>query len=106
MTAIALKSKPATAAEALARWDAGQSVFTVEMGGLGPGYEQVIHIMAFEIIRELLSREVDWALCNRAHAGDEAAKREWRAFCDDVDKAVMPRITSLGSSGAQHGAAQ
>ena len=28
------------AAEQLRRWDAGDSIWTVEMGGLGPGYEQ------------------------------------------------------------------
>lgn len=33
---------PETCEEALARWDAGETVFTAEMGGLGPGYEQAI----------------------------------------------------------------
>src|SRR5581483_2130454 len=32
------------AADWLARWDAGRAVWSIEMGGLGPGYEQCIHI--------------------------------------------------------------
>lgn len=42
---------PETCEEALALWDAGKPVFTVEMGGLGPSYEQVIHIVAMELVR-------------------------------------------------------
>lgn len=45
---------PPTAEGALKKWDAGQTVFTVEMGGLGPGYEQAIHVAVFEILRECL----------------------------------------------------
>ena len=101
MTDIVLDSKPETAREALARWDAGESVFTAEMGGMGPGYEQVIHIMAFEIIRELLTREpIDWSRATEEH------RREWRAFTDSVEAAVLPKVAGLGSSGAQWGAAQ
>lgn len=44
--------KPRTAQEALARWDRGESVFTIEMGGLGPGHEQAIQILVFELIRD------------------------------------------------------
>ena len=100
--------KPDTASEALALWDAGDVVWTAEMGGLGPGYEQCIHVMAFEIIRELLSRgPLDWYWTKAEQADTDAdAKRECRAFADSVEQAVMPRISGLGSSGAQWGAAQ
>lgn len=43
---------PETAADALALWDKGKTVFTIEMGGLGPGYEQCIQLLAFEMIRD------------------------------------------------------
>lgn len=49
------KLLPENATEALAWWDAGESVFTVEMGGLGPGYEQAIHVTVFEILSRLLT---------------------------------------------------
>jgi len=45
---------PETAAEALAKWDRDDTVWTVEMGGLGPSYEQCIHIAAFELLRAML----------------------------------------------------
>jgi hypothetical protein len=41
-----------TAQEALSRWDAGDIVWTVSMSGMGPGYEQAIHVLVFEIIRD------------------------------------------------------
>ena len=44
---------PVTALDALERWDKGQPVFTIEMGGIGPGYEQAIQILVFELIRDL-----------------------------------------------------
>jgi hypothetical protein len=44
---------PETVADALRKWDAGESVFTVEMGGLGPGYEMAIQGLAFELMRVL-----------------------------------------------------
>src|SRR5688572_10010547 len=47
---------PKAACTALERWDAGQTVFTIELGGLGPGYEQCIHIAAFEAIRAFVDR--------------------------------------------------
>ena len=49
---------PEHAREALARWDRGWNVFTIEMGGLGPGYEQCIHIAVFELIRDHLGEEM------------------------------------------------
>lgn len=47
---------PETAADALARWDSGETVFTIEMGGLGPGYEQAIQMLVFEIIRDNITK--------------------------------------------------
>lgn len=37
--------------EALESWDAGRPVSTVEMSGIGPGYEQAIQILVFELLR-------------------------------------------------------
>jgi len=83
---------PETCDEALRRWDAGLSVFTVEMGGIGPGYEQVIHLMVFELIRQL--------------RGVPLKDNE-----DDLNKQFSDYLKSsfvkeLGPSGAQWGAAQ
>lgn len=74
-----------TAQEVLDRWDRGDTVWSVEMGGLGPGYEQRIQITAFEILRELLDR-----------------------MRDDVQAAqskAVARLDRLGLSGTQTGAA-
>jgi hypothetical protein len=49
-------SYPITAKDALKQWDSGKSLFTVEMGGLGPSYEQAIQVLVFELIRDQLGK--------------------------------------------------
>lgn len=39
---------------ALAKWDEGKSVWSIEMGGIGPGYEQAIQIGIFELSKLLM----------------------------------------------------
>jgi len=36
----------------VATWDSGGTIWSIEMGGLGPAYEQAIQILAIEIIRD------------------------------------------------------
>lgn len=40
--------RTATNETALAAWDAGEPVWSCDMGGMGPGYEQCIQIMGFD----------------------------------------------------------
>lgn len=49
---------PETVADALEKWDSGRPVFSIEMGGLGPGYEQGIQIGIFTILRELNGKDL------------------------------------------------
>jgi hypothetical protein len=85
----------ADAADWLRRWDEGRSVWSIEMGGLGPGYEQCIHIVAAEVVRFLLAEKPTDLV--------ENYDAKWR---DAIDKALWAdeRINALGLSGAQAGA--
>lgn len=89
----------ADAADWLRRWDAGKSVFTIEMGGMGPGYEQCIHVTAVEMLR--------WMLEHKPAIADMEDKEKWPAIRAALDKAVfeVPVMKQLGLSGAQFGAA-
>jgi hypothetical protein len=67
----------ADAAEWLRRWDEGRSVWSIEMGGLGPGYEQCIHVTAAEILRYMLHEQVDTSAWGEDEPDRQAA---WDAF--------------------------
>jgi hypothetical protein len=84
---------PETVREALAQWDANHPVFTVEMGGIGPGYEQCIHILVFELLRDCL-------------LGAIAVPRMGEPLRDWGDSTVDRLDEGLGFSGAQVGAAK
>lgn len=88
------------AAEWLARWDAGERVWSVEMGGLGPGYEQAIQIAAAEILRYMLDNAL-----NTTESWDDSAV--WMRDRAAIEAASFehPVIRKLGLSGAQWGAA-
>lgn len=82
--------------ELLAAYDAGQSVFTLSMGGLGPGYEQVIQLAAIEFARagKSMPRTAD----------DEADYKTFDAICNT---ALARFDEDLGGmTGAQYGAAR
>ena len=89
----------ADAAEWLRRWDAGDTVWSIEMGGLGPGYEQCIHITAAEILRHLLAEKYDVARWEIPEL--------WKDDRDAIEKMGLANetINALGLSGAQWGAA-
>ena len=90
------------AAEWLSRWDNDETVWSVEMGGLGPGYEQAIQIQITiaEIIRFMLAENFD-----HTKWGD---KEKWEIDRARIEKMGLEeggKIRDLGLSGAQWGAA-
>lgn len=89
-------SKPETVTEALARWDAGELLWSVEMGGLGPGYEQAIQVAAVEICRRL----------NGPFALPTDREVLSAAFDLALDQAIRAEPVLGGLSGAMAGAAK
>lgn len=89
----------ADAADWLRRWDAGRSVWSIEMGGLGPGYEQAIQITAAEVLRHLLEQQYD----SKAWESKDTWDRDLKQIREAGFK--NQRIDALGLSGAQWGAA-
>lgn len=82
--------------EWLRRWDAGETVWTVEMGGLGPGYEQALQIAAVEMVRILVDSGID--ATSETYAIDAKELIDKKLF-------AVPLIKNLGISGGQFGAA-
>lgn len=82
----------ADAADWLRKWDAGEGVWTITMGGLSAGYDQAINLIAAEFIRALIKLAPD--------------KAEWS---DDlrpmIDAECAEAVSHLGLSGAQYGVA-
>jgi hypothetical protein len=87
----------ADCADWLTRWDGGRGVWSIEMGGLGPGYEQAIQITMAECLR--------WFVANKPDAALWSDKDEWAKTRDALEKAMHPVVDPLGLSGAQWGAA-
>lgn len=86
-----------TVTELLAAWDSGESIWSIEMGGLGPGYEQAIQICAVEFARS----GKDFS-----PSGDkDADNKAWEAICSARLKEINTPESELGLSGAQFGAA-
>jgi hypothetical protein len=83
----------------LKRWDEGRTVWSIEMGGLGPGYEQCIHITCAEILRVMLEGKFDHSKWSD--------KDQWKRDRDAISDLVMavPAVKALGLSGAQWGGA-
>lgn len=89
-----------TSQDWLDRWDAGTSVWSVEMGGLGPGYEQCIQIIGAETLRILLDMKPNFEELDK----DKERRRQ-------VNEEVHRRISDSevikmlgGVTGAQVGA--
>ena len=87
----------AEGAARVATWDAGQSVWSLEMGGLGPGYEQCIQVCVIEILRDALGASLP---TNATPEGKEALRSWGDGTISRIDKGLG------GMSGAQAGAAR
>lgn len=89
----------ATGKDWLAAWDEGGPIWSVEMGGIGPGYEQAIQVTAAEILRFMTEEGMDTVNWENTDG--------WAKDRERIEKAAFanPLIEQLGLSGAQYGAA-
>jgi hypothetical protein len=84
--------------EMLILWDSGSTVWTLERGGLGPGYEQALQVCMIEICRAALKMP---------RLDKETKGAYWKRFgrmCDRVVHEISDAC--CGFSGAQVGAAR
>lgn len=93
-----MKNMPKTnpCATMLSKWDAGEPIWTVELGGFGPGYEQAIQIAAVEMARDHLTIGLP--------EDKEQASKEWDRLCSETLRKHDKNLGGL--SGAQYGAAK
>lgn len=99
-----------TTEQALAAWNNGDIVWSIEMGGMGPGYEQAIHIAAFEAIRYMLKTPPDWEEIDSdtEHEDMPHEMRAWAKYRKIMDEELFADdgpLKDAGMSGAQMGAA-
>lgn len=104
--------------EALAAWDANLPVWSCSMGGMSDGYEQAIHIVAFEMLRSMLQHpcpeplpvipiDQDRRTINEVIAEQNAHRQKWQEYLDMIEKTpnVVAAIEQCQITGAQFGAA-
>lgn len=96
----------------LQKWDNGDTVWTIEMGGLGPSYEQALQMAAIECLRELdtysetygdVVAEVERLTSEGGGEDHEDGEARANAWLRDLMSPGASRIEGL--SGAQAGAA-
>ncbi len=81
---------PTTPAEVVQLWDRGETLWSVEMGGIGPGYEQAIQVLIVELLRD--------------HGGEPLPADDDHRWGDDTVSRTNKQCG--GYSGAQVGAAK
>lgn len=81
----------------LKRWDAGQLVWSISMGGFGPGYEQALQIACTEILRIMIKKNFDHATWK--------LEEKWKSDRKTIEAEADIKLDKLGLSGAQFGAA-
>lgn len=86
---------PKSAAEAVEKWDRGEIVWTLDMGGMGPGYEQAIQVFMIEVLREAVMR---------GKKAEDYTNEQWDEMATAVLKTMDDKLGGL--SGAQFGAAR
>lgn len=89
-----MKTKSLTPAAVVALWDSGETIWSVELGGIGPNYELAIQSLVVELLRdgEQLSKSLP-----------QPGQKEWSGWGDE---AVARLNETQGFSGAQVGAAK
>ena len=102
----------ADAAAMVEKWDAGDTVWSIEMGGMGPGYEQALQVCAMEMLRYMVANPPDIdAMKSDGDKRDAGLPNEslyWPVYRDAMDAVLFADgapCKRLGLSGAQHGAA-
>lgn len=86
---------PKTIDDLVKRWDDNESIFTISLGGIGPGYEQCIQNLLFEIVKGL--REKKYNPDN---------DKDFEQYKIDADVIVSRLDKEFHFSGAQVGAAK
>ena len=95
-------SKEFTNAEVLSQWKAGESVWSVEMGGIGPNYELAIQKMAFTMFEAMERNPIELAKV------EPEGRKYVVNYLTRIDREpdVMDVVKRVGPSGAQYSAAQ
>jgi hypothetical protein len=92
---------PKSVADAIERWDRGEPITTVEMGGFGPGYEQAIQAFVVEILRDANDANADGV--RHFNSKGRAAGDAFRALAEKTLSRVNEHLG--GITGMQFGAA-
>lgn len=95
-----MSDKNSTIEQVLKDWDDGNPVWSVELGGIGPGYEQCIQLVGFEFLKQMKISPFDYEL-------NDSNKVKWKIYINTIEanSTAKSLIEKLGPSGAQYEAA-
>jgi hypothetical protein len=90
------KSYKETAEDWLKAWDDGETVWSVEMGGMGPAYEQAIQVLAAETLRHFIKTKPDFE-SDEGLKNTKEAYEKW-SFEDPIVKKIGPTGAMMGGA--------
>lgn len=84
-----------TSAQAVERFENGESIWTCEMGSLGEEYERAIQILGFAFLKEMLADPFD------------SSNKQWKDYIDDLEKTanMQKMMDFIAPTGAMYSAA-
>ena len=92
--------------ELLEKWDRGEPIRTASMGGMGEHYEQSIHLIAMELLREFIKKPFDYAGFEEAE--DDEFYKAMMSYLEPIFKLenINNLINDVGPTDAMMSAAR
>jgi hypothetical protein len=94
---------PETCVELIEKWDRGETIWSLELGGMGPGYEQAIQVAAVEFLRSALEQNYK-PPDPKDDPDNDLLNKQWDELCNAALKPIDEKLGGL--TGAMYGQAK
>jgi len=82
--------------EVVKKWKSGDTIWSVELGGLGPGYEQALQNFLFDLFAYLVKSKIPL----KSLSNDKKYSKRYEDICDKIAKGRELTGAMVGSARA------